>query len=487
MIGILEDTASEKETKVSASRSESASPAMLVFIGIAGLAFIFSVFTALVSGDAGWMAFSSFCLVYLAILLPRVVKEAPFGAWSVLVISAFPAVFLRGAFVLGYGRDDERLDLLLLPTDLNELVLPGIELAAGLLFFTFALQVAASKGQSFRPRAEISFGSQPQRVRRTAYWVFAISMTGFALFVQSTGGIDLSNLSAKRAVFLDTSDSVGFQNVFRTLAGTAKWAPIILMSSYEGRKLSRSASVVVASMALFAMIPPFYSSSRADLLFVPLSLYVYSTMVGRRPLVRHVAVPLLVLFFVVSAASQLRGTRSDDLGSVAISPVEFVESVAVNRNFTDPIKHGRAWIAAETSGRPVGVTYIGALSAPIPRAVWSSKPAVNAGPRFAAEAYGFTATGIPPGGVTELVWNFGSVGIVGALALGTLFGRVDRWFRLTVRNGAVPYAAVIVAVPTRFVGAGFSQATSGVVIELVIGLAVVVLGGARIRRIGRSR
>ena len=118
----------------------------------------------------------------------------------------------------------------------------------------------------------------------------------------------------------------------------------------------------------------------------------------------------------------------------------------------------------------------------MPRAIWAGKPAVNAGPRFAREAYLNNNTGIPPGGITELVWNFGRIGLTAAGIFGLAFGRADRWFRQRLGNGHIPYAAVFVSAPTSFVGAGFSQATSGIFLQLAVSFVVLSLAGMRIRK-----
>jgi hypothetical protein len=63
------------------------------------------------------------------------------------------------------------------------------------------------------------------------------------------------------------------------------------------------------------------------------------------------------------------------------------------------------------------------LIAPIPRELLPNKPLVSPGPIIGMEVYGTKFSGVPPGLVAEMYWNFHIVGIVLGCSLFGLFLR----------------------------------------------------------------
>lgn len=95
-----------------------------------------------------------------------------------------------------------------------------------------------------------------------------------------------------------------------------------------------------------------------------------------------------------------------------------------------------------------GATYVAAATAPVPRALWPSKPGLvdgQTGRRF----FGTTA-GIPPGPVGEAYWNFG---VPGVLLVFFVFGVFHKWVaRRLLHDASQPlhvafYAVILVYFP----------------------------------------
>jgi hypothetical protein len=161
---------------------------------------------------------------------------------------------------------------------------------------------------------------------------------------------------------------------------------------------------------------------------------------GRLPraatVARWGAVVLLALAVMTGSrlASQAGISSSVDTEQALIDAVS--EVLVYNRNFGDmqttahvinavpvvlPLEHGRtmtAWLAA-----------------PIPRAVWPEKPLLQMGPILGAKIYGNERSGVPPGFVAEMYWNFGAPGVlIGSLLLGLVLAYVREAFVPYVRG-----------------------------------------------------
>lgn len=88
-----------------------------------------------------------------------------------------------------------------------------------------------------------------------------------------------------------------------------------------------------------------------------------------------------------------------------------------------------------------GSTYAAILVAPIPRALWPSKPGLAGG--RVGRTFFFAPKGVPPGGIGEAYWNFGLAGVIGIFAMFGVLHRILANF--LVRNRHVPAALVIFA------------------------------------------
>lgn len=85
--------------------------------------------------------------------------------------------------------------------------------------------------------------------------------------------------------------------------------------------------------------------------------------------------------------------------------------------------------ADKSGGWLWGETYVAALLAPVPRAIWDSKPR-GAGSLYAQYFFNAdeTGTSIPIGPVAEAYWNFGILGVVLVFfAFGVAMKRVRKW------------------------------------------------------------
>ena len=130
--------------------------------------------------------------------------------------------------------------------------------------------------------------------------------------------------------------------------------------------------------------------------------------------------------------SVLRTSRDFSLTQVAaetaVSPA-LLDKLILNRNCLEIGKTAHVMDAIpETLDYQYGRTIGNWFLAPIPREIWNSKPLISTGPIIGTKVYKQEISGVPPGFVGEMYWNFDIIGvIVGSLLLGWLL----KYFHVT--------------------------------------------------------
>jgi oligosaccharide repeat unit polymerase len=104
--------------------------------------------------------------------------------------------------------------------------------------------------------------------------------------------------------------------------------------------------------------------------------------------------------------------------------------------------------------------------------VWPEKPLIQYGPIIGKYIYGLDGSGVPPGIIAELYWNFAIVGlIIGSFVIGWFLRRIYEWFSpVTTENGNHILIYVAVAIPFSFVliSNGLSYAITNSLPDMVI-------------------
>lgn len=431
--------------------------------------------------DSDWMYLSFGSLLYLAICIPPLLRpRTPFNAWDVVVLSALPLTLVRYAYLGATGAETEaNATNFILPALRFDLLAPTLQLAAmiALLGTGFVLRA----GQKQRSSRTIAFTLSRPVARRLAWFLFAISMASFAVLIQRTGGLDLSNISAKRS--LADSDGGSVVRVLNYPVGLGLWALLFHLYAVGKDSLSGRAPDLAKTVlfTLAAVAPPIYTSSRTDVVFVVASALAFrSSVAGRLPKKSAtviVAGGLALLILITQLRSAARVDQADFGDSVS--------AVVVNRNYMDINKQfltSRA-LEAERTEYQLGQTYAGLLFVWVPRDIWPDKPAVNPGPEFQRISYELVNRGgTPPSGLTELYWNFG---LIGALALsfplGMAFGSLDRFLRLPGGGSFLLYCGSGLLVVAQFVSDSLVQASLEFGLTLALVIPISMLFGARFR------
>jgi oligosaccharide repeat unit polymerase len=314
-------------------------------------------------------------------------------------------------------------------------------------------------------KTPIKSGSPPTRplVYRTfTLWViFAFAGTGFVafiLFAQGTDGFSLSTLSQKRTTIdsIELSDSYESHGELRWINGMsaiALWFAIAYFRSAPGQRfVPFFRSIVLIGLLLNALALPVYASSRSEVAYVIIVTLVVRSLVGkstrrRGPIIATGLVLLVLLAGMTFLRATLQSNAYDEFSTDALL-TSATEGTVYDRTFGDMTTS--AHIISNVPGKlqyQNGATIAQWLIAPIPRSVWSEKPLIAPGPLIGQAVYGTERSGVPPGFVAEMYWNFGLGGvIVGGALLGALLNRLDTWFRLAELRVdpllALTYAAV---------------------------------------------
>ena len=259
-------------------------------------------------------------------------------------------------------------------------------------------------------------------------------------------GIGLDNISAKR--FSDEAGSAAAR--IHTLeyflyrgAALSKPAAYLLFVGWLSKfrsmltlEFGLCCLAIVQTLLLF-----FVMNSRAGMALFVLDLIVLIHFVrGRLPVKILLPATALVASLIVGALLH----RSD--GDIN----QAIEKSIAGRDLMDISKTCHIINAVPTIiDYRMGETLYGWLAAPIPRSVWPDKPMwAERGTYINMYVYGDKAgiSGIPPGLIAELYWNFDVVGvIVGMLLIGVLFRSIFVTFDALPRSPVTVLIYTVVA------------------------------------------
>lgn len=465
---------------------------MAFFVVATAIGLIWSFFDP--QGQFFLLGMIACCVVTFPMTLPR---YAVFSPWSVLASVIYVSCGVRGLFISLHLEGQVSIDsLFLLGKD------PGFFLYPSLLYIVaLALMVFGYVGSSRSPRKVESSRLQqfevPQLIGVVVTLLAIVGLLGFFLYAQRTGGIHLDSLSQKRTTIggleLNASyKSYGELRFMNSASAVAFWL-YVAVTARRGRMTS-ARFVVGALLLINAVLLPFYASSRSEIALTLIVGFVihYGTL-GRLPRLRRVlrAAAVIVMLLAVVTDQRLTdpapnsGTTAKQLAADAVGRV-FV----YNRNFGDMLTTSHVVNAVPDSlPYQYGKTITSWVVAPIPRAIWPEKPVLKSGPIIGNVIYGNSRSGVPPGFVAEMYWNYGIPAVlIGSLFLGVLMRRIQDRYVGQLRGSpmvAFFYAAVYLRLGANILTGGVGSGLFHAVSEFAI--VTIALGLAAFLRTGRSQ
>lgn len=247
-----------------------------------------------------------------------------------------------------------------------------------------------------------------------------LSIVATFAFIRNTGGVESGKISSKRTKIstLDVqTEQLRQYGALRLASKLSSFAFLTLLSYYlvRNEKLSLVHYAVVGLAFFAAFTLPFYSSSRAEVGWITLNslgvIYYF-----RKPRFKSALVVIGALGVTIFLLmSHLRKSESAEASFSAS-----FESMVLNRSGPGLSKTAHVINhVPEPLTYQYGKTILVWLIAPVPRRVFPAKPMVHSGPIIGTTIYGTKISGVPPGAIAELYWNFHLPGVIcGMLLLG---------------------------------------------------------------------
>ncbi|SNC61763.1 oligosaccharide repeat unit polymerase [Kytococcus aerolatus] len=419
-----------------------------------------------------------------------------YGPWTLVIAITYVACGIRPMYVLTGDSPGRSVDELFLLGQPPEFFLDnGLVYLLGIALFT-AGYIFAGPEKEFKG-SPLRILSKPVLGPSTPVVVLLCALIGLAalyMYVSAAGGVNLSDFSSKaRSGGTEISQDYESHGVARSLTQfsvVAFWLHVAY-SLRPGNKIRLLSTEVVAGVLLFILscLFPIITNARSDIAYTVFVALAIASLLKRPPKLIALLLVTVVGIGVINFLTLSRGSSTSEVelsDVLAVSVIE--ESVIYNRNFAD--LYNASHIIANTPEvlpSANGSTITGWLAAPIPRALWPEKPLVNPGPIVGEYIYGNGRSGVPPGIVAEMWWNWQWPGIVvGTFVGGILVGLVSRlknissastaWIAL-FGGGLLRFGAF--ALTSGIGGALFKSLEASVYMFLAVSLCAIAAGAFR--------
>ncbi len=320
-----------------------------------------------------------------------------------------------------------------------------------------------------------------------------VSLASLFLYIRFTGGgSEETVISGKRTVIrtLDVQNEKDFSQYgyLRQGAILSLTCVLVLLSAWTERfsRLSSPRIAVLAFLFLVSCALPFYSSSRDQIVWnylCAMGVLYYSG----RPVISGRSILVLVgVVGVILFISAVRNERSDSTPFMEKMKNKLTPLV-LNRHGPNVAKTAHIIHSVPNPlGLKYGETIYVWLLAPIPREILPNKPMVSPGPIIGMEVYGTKFSGVPPGLVAEMYWNFHLVGIILGCFLFGLFLRFvyDLFKAMRTEDAVVTPVYLFAMFPLGFqvlnncLGGGVVMA----IVDMLMSAFIVFLCTVRTRR-----
>lgn len=464
---------------------------MIILLSLGCLAFVIGGLTA---GNNPYLLVGvAFFIVSLPAYYQNSVKERElFSPLNLLFLNLFVGVLIQTTLIV-FDLDLNKT-LVLQPELQFDIIVNGMTALGIALVFLLI-------GYSFSPRSYKNWKGHSDIPQRLAISVWSrgrllvlfvlfggISLVSLIYFMISFDVLgDLSRLSVKRR--LEDGGSAG---LLRFGMRFGQVACMILFAYHLGCKRAGQKSGVlslVLILFLISSIGPFVSSSRSQLLYFLIGMFVvhhFSTGGWKLKGIRNaVIISLSVVVFMGGLRYIQQRAVTYESFREQVGILGSVAKIASANNFLG-VKKTAVLMDVVPSEVPYtyGSTYFLWIISPIPRSVWPDKPVVRIGGLLGSAVYGTRdSNGIPPGFVGEAYLNFGWLGIP---LVSLLFGAGIRQFYEKIGKHSyndcrkMMFYAVLFA-PIVFGGlssdfTGFVTRSAQVLIPLLLALKLV---GAR--------
>jgi oligosaccharide repeat unit polymerase len=447
-----------------------------------------------VSSDSNALLCGSACCALMVLLLPQLLRKSHdlFEPINFVVLTTLIGVVLRTFYIVFVESENTRSFLLLGQ--------PPIFLYKSLLIINLGLICLVLGYSSRTPTFNLNkfslMRSDSWNKRRLFFVLFiftALALLSIVLYVNELGiwGTLAQQFSAKRKLLVEGANyeyaALGYYLWGASLMSYVFYFLFALFVGSPG-KLHWPLGIVVVVLGMLSMIFPVITSSRGEVLYhlvyAVLIWHYLKRRISLHKLTQLVSVALAI--FVLLAA--LRGVGQSHKAAKVDEYFEFSKIIEVsvgNRNWFDVSKTAHIVDAVPRKLEyQYGESFIAWIFAPIPRTLWKEKPIVRVGPVLGERIFQreVIRTGVPPGFIGELYWNFGIIGVpFGMFFLGFGLKTLYRSFCQHItqnRNALLIYIFIMIPFSLTLLSDDFS----GVVLDIATSLIPLLLTLKFIRR-----
>ena len=371
------------------------------------------------------------------------------STWSFTALSVVIGLTLRGVYISLELPDEATIDFLFLMGEKPGFFLwPALLLLCGLGVMAFGYVVVRPRGSGRITERKWN----KTRLYLLVYLLLIVSVVSTVSFIQLTGGFNIERLSAKRTLLMDV-DAIDIHHTYgtlRLLASLGIFAHLLVLADCLRPSTSGLFYKLPLAFVLFvtSCILPFYASTRTPIAVyfcLSASMLYYS---GRSLPKMRIALLVFVALAAVHLMTALRQAGEGPLIDFSIGS-EVLNSLVVDRNNiglckTGHIINGIPDLLEYKWGETIWVWFV----APIPREVWPGKPIMGGEALTIGDViFNSGISGVPPGYIVEMYWNFHVPGVlIGCLLLGMMLRVFYERFR-PVRGGDPFSIALYVAGP----------------------------------------
>ena len=403
----------------------------------------------------------------LVLLAPQVRARAYdlFQPLTFITLSVFIGMAARTLYVV-LVDDATTRDYLLLGRSPEYLMDAAILVMVALAFFVVGYSVTPPRVDLARWRLLRHHEWRPRRLALLVVVLVVTACISIALYLDRMGieALGLTELSAKRRLVVQ-----GAQYEFAAL-GYYLWGANLLAYAFyllltyvvvTNKRLISWPGIAALFLGATSAVLPIITSSRTEAL-IPV---VYAALIWHylRSSIKASSLVLL-LVAVLSGVIMLGSLRALNQGRVnAIGDYFGIEAILGTRHWLDVTKTAHILDAVpEREGYQFGSTLVSWVFAPIPRTLWLEKPIIRPGQIIGQVIYEgqFVKTGVPPGFIAELYWNFGYPGAaIGMFLLGVWLRFVYNTFRAHFRqnqNALLLYVGIMIPFALMLLGSDLS-------------------------------
>lgn len=427
--------------------------------------------SALVSLYVGWLAglLTLLSSLVIPILLSPILLDRHINIYqpiTLVMLSAFFGCAGRAYYIV---IAENQMPDLLFGQGFEYFIYPTILLLLAITAYTLSYSLPLRiKSNPFKSLSVFQRSWSYGRFLFLLFMLTGVGLFGFKLFISNLTieDIDVSNFSKKRFVTIDGKRAaLGYYRLMISFIEVGYY--FMLVGLYKFRRSMLSIYGLLLLLLFFLAISfPVFTNTRIDLVILFFnSLLVISTFGKIRLTWLMIAGIIGFVLLVFLGQSRESGGKNETLGAY-FEDAEFASSFTSffnNKNFLGVTKNAHIMEAIpDKLDFQYGKTYYSWILAPIPRTLWPEKPVIHSGPILTEKVYNrdqLKTGGTPPGGFTEMYWNFGVLGLaIGSFFYGFLSKAIYVCYRSVRRDHStlILYLPILYTISLLYVSTGFS-------------------------------